>query len=98
MFAAATASLAGSAFMPGDDAGPLEPLQSATLPRTQRMRQIARALFSPMQRRSEVLDAWREWTSTVPNEVTSIGHILPLPDAPEVSGARLRAAGPKERR
>lgn len=46
----------------------------------------AGALFFPIQRAAEVLDAWREWTATVPDEVTSMGHILrlpPLPDLPE---------------
>jgi FAD/FMN-containing dehydrogenase len=44
----------------------------------------AGALFFPIQRGFEVLDAWREWTDTVPDEVTSIGRILRLPDVPEV--------------
>jgi FAD/FMN-containing dehydrogenase len=45
----------------------------------------AGALFFPIQRGFEVLDAWREWTDTVPDEVTSIGRILRLPDVPEVN-------------
>src|SRR4051812_1309627 len=39
-----------------------------------------------MERAAEVLEAWREWTATVPDEVTSIGRLLrvpPLPDIPE---------------
>jgi FAD/FMN-containing dehydrogenase len=44
----------------------------------------AGVLFFPIQRGFEVLDAWREWTDTVPDEVTSIGRILRLPDVPEV--------------
>jgi FAD binding domain len=46
----------------------------------------AGALFFPIQRSREVLQAWREWTDTVPDEVTSVGRILhfpPLPDVPE---------------
>jgi FAD/FMN-containing dehydrogenase len=41
-------------------------------------------LFFPIQRTAEVLHAWREWTATVPDDVTSIGHILRLPPLPEV--------------
>jgi FAD/FMN-containing dehydrogenase len=43
-------------------------------------------LFFPIERAAEVLDAWRAWTETVPDEVTSIGRIMrfpPLPDVPE---------------
>src|SRR3954447_5206465 len=43
-------------------------------------------LAFPMERAAEVLQAWREWTATVPDEVTSIGRLLrvpPLPDIPE---------------
>ena len=41
-------------------------------------------LFFPIARAAEVLNAWREWTATVPDEVTSIGHILRFPPLPEV--------------
>jgi FAD/FMN-containing dehydrogenase len=41
-------------------------------------------LFFPIQRAAEVLHAWREWTATVPDDVTSIGHILRLPPLPEL--------------
>jgi hypothetical protein len=44
----------------------------------------AGALFFPIQRSSEVLHAWREWTGTVPDEVTSVGRILRFPPLPEV--------------
>jgi hypothetical protein len=43
-------------------------------------------LVWPLERITEVLNAWREWTPTVPDEVTSVGRILrlpPLPDIPE---------------
>jgi hypothetical protein len=46
----------------------------------------AGTLFFPIQRSSQVLNAWREWTGTVPDEITSIGRIMripPLPEAPE---------------
>ena len=51
----------------------------------------AGALFFPIQRSSDVLHAWREWTRTVPDEITSIGRILrfpPLPDVPELMRGR----------
>ena len=41
-------------------------------------------LFFPIQRAGEVLHAWREWTATVPDEVTSLVHLLRLPSLPEV--------------
>ena len=43
-------------------------------------------LFFPIQRAAEVLHAWRDWTATVPDEVTSLAHLLrfpPLPVVPE---------------
>ena len=46
----------------------------------------AGVLFFPWERSSEVLHAWREWTETVPDEITSVGRILqfpPIPDIPE---------------
>src|SRR5262249_26133804 len=44
----------------------------------------AGALFCPIQRAAEVLHAWRAWTGTVPDELTSVGRILRLPPVPEV--------------
>jgi hypothetical protein len=41
-------------------------------------------LFFPIQRAAEVLHAWRAWTGTVPDEVTSLGHLLRLPPAPQL--------------
>ena len=50
-------------------------------------------LIFPMERAEEVLNAWREWVDTVPDEVTSVGRLLqvpPLPDIPEpLRGRRL---------
>jgi FAD/FMN-containing dehydrogenase len=43
-------------------------------------------LFFPVERASIVLQAWREWVETVPDDVTSVGRILnfpPIPDIPE---------------
>jgi FAD/FMN-containing dehydrogenase len=44
----------------------------------------AGALWFPIQRAAEVLHAWREWTATVPDEITSIIHLLRLPPVPQV--------------
>ncbi len=44
----------------------------------------AGVLFFPIERSAEVLHAWREWTETVPDEVTSIGRILRVPPIPEL--------------
>jgi FAD/FMN-containing dehydrogenase len=44
----------------------------------------AGTLFYPIRRSAEVLNAWRAWTGTVPDEVTSLGRILRLPPVPEV--------------
>jgi FAD/FMN-containing dehydrogenase len=44
----------------------------------------AGVLFFPIGRSAEVLHAWRAWTGTVPDEVTSLGRILRLPSLPEV--------------
>jgi hypothetical protein len=41
-------------------------------------------LFFPIQRAAEVLQAWHEWTATVPDDVTSMCHLLRLPPLPEV--------------
>jgi hypothetical protein len=52
-------------------------------------------LFFPFERAHDVLHAWREWTTTVPDEVTSVGRLLqfpPIPDLPpELSGRRFAA-------
>ena len=41
-------------------------------------------LFFPIQRAAEVLHAWRDWTATVPDEITSIGHLVRLPPLPQL--------------
>jgi FAD/FMN-containing dehydrogenase len=46
----------------------------------------AGGLFFPIARAAEVLHAWRAWTDTVPDEVTSLAHLVrvpPLPQLPE---------------
>ena len=44
----------------------------------------AGALFFPIERSSEVLHAWREWTATAPEEVTSVGRMMNFPPIPEI--------------
>jgi FAD/FMN-containing dehydrogenase len=44
----------------------------------------AGVLFFPWERSAEVLHAWREWTETVPDEVTSVGRILRFPPIDEI--------------
>jgi FAD binding domain len=44
----------------------------------------AGVLFFPIDRSAEVLHAWRLWTGTVPDEVTSFGRIVRFPPLPEV--------------
>jgi FAD/FMN-containing dehydrogenase len=41
-------------------------------------------LFFPIERAAEVLRAWRDWTETVPDEITSVGRLLQLPPIPEI--------------
>ncbi|HEX4678432.1 MAG TPA: FAD-binding oxidoreductase [Gaiellaceae bacterium] len=41
-------------------------------------------LFFPIERAAEVLRAWRDWTGTVPDEITSVGRLLQLPPIPEI--------------
>jgi FAD/FMN-containing dehydrogenase len=40
----------------------------------------AGALFFDFERASEVLHAWRAWTESAPEEATSIGRLIQLPD------------------
>jgi len=41
-------------------------------------------LFFPIERSTEILEAWRCWIEGVPEEVTSVGRILQLPPIPEI--------------
>jgi FAD/FMN-containing dehydrogenase len=41
-------------------------------------------LWFPVERAAEVLRAWRDWTESVPEEVTSVGRILQFPPLPEI--------------
>jgi hypothetical protein len=44
----------------------------------------AGAVFFPIERAAEVLHAWRRWTDTVPDELTSLSRLLRLPPLDEV--------------
>jgi FAD/FMN-containing dehydrogenase len=44
----------------------------------------AGAMFFPYERGDDVLHAWLDWTKDLPDEVTSVGRLLQLPDLPEV--------------
>jgi FAD/FMN-containing dehydrogenase len=44
----------------------------------------AGGLFFPIQRAAEVLHAWREWTGAVPDEITSLAHLVRLPPLPQL--------------
>jgi hypothetical protein len=41
-------------------------------------------LLFPIQRAAEVLHAWRAWTDTLPDEVSSQGRLVRLPPAPQL--------------
>ena len=42
----------------------------------------AGCLFWPIERAVEILTAWRSWIETVPEECSSLGRLLKLPDLP----------------
>jgi FAD/FMN-containing dehydrogenase len=44
----------------------------------------AGVLFFPLEQAAEVLHSWREWTISVPDEVTSVGRIMRFPPLPEL--------------
>jgi FAD/FMN-containing dehydrogenase len=44
-------------------------------------------LFFPIERTAEILHAWRAWTETAADDVTSICHLLRLPPMPELPEA-----------
>lgn len=45
---------------------------------------IAGALFFRIERTAEVLEAWSEWTRSVPDSVSSVGRVLRFPPMPEL--------------
>jgi FAD/FMN-containing dehydrogenase len=42
----------------------------------------AGCFFWPIERATEILNAWRAWIDTVPEECSSLGRLLKLPDLP----------------
>jgi hypothetical protein len=44
----------------------------------------AGAMAWPWERAEEIFNAWREWTKTVPNDITSLCRILQVPPLPDV--------------
>jgi UDP-N-acetylenolpyruvoylglucosamine reductase len=44
----------------------------------------AGAMAWPWERAEEIFNAWREWTETVPNDITSLCRILQVPPLPDV--------------
>jgi FAD/FMN-containing dehydrogenase len=42
----------------------------------------AGCFFWPIERATEILNAWRAWIDTVPEECSSLGQLLKLPDLP----------------
>ena len=44
----------------------------------------AGVLFWPQERAAEILPAWRDWTTDLPEEMTSLGRLLNVPPFPEI--------------
>jgi FAD/FMN-containing dehydrogenase len=44
----------------------------------------AGALFFPFEQASEVLHGWRGWTTTAPEQTTSVGRLMNFPPIPEI--------------
>ena len=41
-------------------------------------------LFFPLERGGQIVNAWREWVDSVPDEVTSLARFLQFPSVPEI--------------
>jgi FAD/FMN-containing dehydrogenase len=71
----------------GGDFGIVTALEFELFPHTE---VYAGILWFPVERAAEVLRAWRDWTTWMPDEMTSIGRIMQFPPLPvfppEVSG------------
>jgi FAD/FMN-containing dehydrogenase len=65
----------------GGDFGVVAALEFRVYPITEI---VAGALFFDLGRTEEVLQAWREWTETVPDSVMSVGRVLRFPPLPEL--------------
>ncbi len=44
----------------------------------------AGVMLWPIERASEILHAWREWTAEVPDDMTTVGRLLQLPPIPDI--------------
>jgi hypothetical protein len=71
----------------GGNFGVVTALEFAVFPYTE---VYAGVLWFPAERATEILRAWRDWTETVPEEMSSVGRIMQFPPLPifpdEVSG------------
>ncbi len=65
----------------GGNFGVITAMEFSLLPITEA---YAGALFFPYERAGEVLEAWRRWTLSVPDEVTSVGRMVQIPPLPEI--------------
>ena len=44
----------------------------------------AGVMLWPIERASEILHAWREWTAEMPDDMTTVGRLLQLPPIPDI--------------
>jgi FAD binding domain len=44
----------------------------------------AGVMLWPIERASEILHAWREWTAEMPEDMTTVGRLLQLPPIPDI--------------
>ncbi|MBS1891886.1 MAG: FAD-binding oxidoreductase [Actinobacteria bacterium] len=65
----------------GGDFGIVTALEFELLPISE---VFAGALFFGVERASEVLHAWHEWTAGAPEEITSVGRLLSFPPLPQI--------------
>jgi FAD/FMN-containing dehydrogenase len=65
----------------GGNFGVVTALEFDLLPMPER---FAGALFFPFEQASEVLQGWREWTMTAPEQATSVGRLMNFPPIPEI--------------
>jgi FAD/FMN-containing dehydrogenase len=65
----------------GGNLGIVTALEFELLPVTEL---YAGALFFPWERSDEVLHAWNDWKSTLPDELTSLARILQFPPLPQI--------------
>jgi FAD/FMN-containing dehydrogenase len=68
----------------GGNFGVVTSLEIALLPISE---VYAGVLLFPWERAAEVLHAWRDWTATAPDEVTSVGRIVQVPPFEHIPAA-----------